>query len=298
MTEPTSQQPHDTPPGYVSGSVYARDLGGLVRYQTRPRPEGDDAATEQTIEEMRRLANDDSLTPQIQAAAAIATHGARTKREAAQGIFEYVKARVRFREDAAAAAPLAGLLAPEDAEVLIRPVDLLQMPTPAGDCDDFAMTTAALLIAAGLRPQYVTIAADPDSPHYSHVYTRALLPGGPLAMDTSHGRAIGWEARPTGKFKTWEFASMTKPSAMGAIDWGKIIEIGANAGSTIAVKRYAQPPVGTYSQGADGSVNYRQPANASALTFPGVNVGSSSTLVLVGGAVVLLIAVMSMGRGR
>lgn len=297
MTEPTSQPPHNTFTGRVSGSVYARELGGRVRYQTIERAEGDEAGTEQTINLMRRLASDDALTPQIQAAAAIATHGARTEREAAQGIFNYMKARVRFRDDATAARPLSGVLEPEDAEILIRPVDLLQMERPQGDCDDFAMSTAALLIAAGIRPQFVTIAADPASANYSHVFTRAHLPGGPIAMDTSHGRYMGWQARPTGKSKTWEFADMRQPS-LGAIDWGKIVEIGANAGAQIATKRYAQAPVGTYSQGADGSINFRQPANASALTFPGVNVGGSSTLLLVGGAAVLLFAFMAMGGRR
>ena len=50
------------------------------------------------------------------------------------------------------------------------------MPAPAGDCDDFSMLTAALLEASGIPWEFVTVAADRDSPgRFSHVYVRALV---------------------------------------------------------------------------------------------------------------------------
>jgi len=56
------------------------------------------------------------------------------------------------------AAPIAKQ--PELAEVLIRPVDLLAMRTPSGDCDDFSMLAAAMLRALGIRASFKTAAAD------------------------------------------------------------------------------------------------------------------------------------------
>lgn len=82
---------------------------------------------------------------------------------------------------------------------------------------------------------------------------------------------------------------------LGAIDWGKIVEIGTKTGAEIAKERWGQPPEGTYRQDPNGGVYYRQPAGASALSFPGVNVGldtgaSGGSLILIVGAVVLLFA--------
>lgn len=87
---------------------------------------------------------------------------------------------------------------------------------------------------------------------------------------------------------------------LGAIDWNQVVQAGVQAGTQIATARYAQPPVGTYQQKADGSVFYRQPENASALQFPGVQVGGSGgTLLLVAGvALVLLVVALNAGGGR
>lgn len=84
--------------------------------------------------------------------------------ELARAIFWYVKKAVRFRDD------------PDHDELLIAPAILLAMPTPEGDCDDFSMLTAALLEAARIPWEFVTVAADHDSPgRFSHVYVRALV---------------------------------------------------------------------------------------------------------------------------
>jgi hypothetical protein len=62
----------------------------------------------------------------------------------------------------------------------------------------------------------------------------------------------------------------------------------------VAVARYGQPPVGTYIQ-QGSNVVYRQPADSSALAFPGVgvNVGGTeigTSMILIIGAVILLFA--------
>lgn len=289
----------------AAGAVLHPGFAGVANYTTWSRPDDDDDATEQTINLMRTLAAADSQAPQIQAAAELATHGRQSAEAKAAGIFQWIKGRVAFKEDAETAAPLvAAGLVESDTELLIRPLDLIGMREPAGDCDDFSTLTAALLMAAGIPAEFVTIAADAEQPdNYSHVYTRALTPAGPIALDTSHGPYIGWEAAPVGKSRTWTVNPMnqtTNAPQLGEVpSWATdLFKIGAEAGAKIATTRYGQPPAGTYQQGADGSVLYRQQPGASALSFPGVGVGGSNggTFWLIVGAGVLGLLFLSMSR--
>ena len=269
---------------------------GAARYEVTPRPKTDEAATAQTVAAMYRLMRADATRPVVLRAATEATRGAAGQAKEAAAIWRWVKSRVRFREDAEAARPLAGLIDPDQAEVLIRPADLLTMPSPAGDCDCHAMLNGALLLSRGIEPELVTIAADPDYPDtYSHVYARARLAGGPLAMDTSHGQAPGWEAPAAGKSRTWRTTEM---SALGAIDWSKLLTTGVEATAKIATARYGQPPVGTYSQSAAGDIFYRQPANSSPLQFPGVQIGAGGGYVWILAAAGVLGLIMLMNARR
>ncbi len=300
MAITTPAQPRPTPSGALErrGRLYHPDFRGLVNYEIEPRPDDDDQATAQTIRRMWILIGVDAKSEIIRRAANQAAGTSPDPRKEVESIFAWVKRHVRFREDSAAVAPLAGLDA-AFAEVLIRPVDLLTMPQPQGDCDDFAMLTAALLLAVGIEPELVTIAADRSQPGtYSHVYARAILPGGAIALDTSHGMWLGWEAPTAGKSKIWRLHEMNQP-ALGAIDWNALIEVGANTAAKITTARYGQPPVGTYSQSAAGDIFYRQPANAAALAFPGIsaNIGGGYTWILVAVAVFAVVMLMSKGRG-
>jgi hypothetical protein len=127
--------------------------------------------------------------------------------EIARAIFAAVKQSVRLREDYEIcwAARLQGDVDCQSVEFLIDPERLLSMPEPQGDCDDFTMLTCAMLLAAGLGCEMVTIAADRVDPQrFSHVYAVALLPNGRrLAMDTSHGPAPGWESSVAYRKKGW-----------------------------------------------------------------------------------------------
>jgi hypothetical protein len=106
-----------------------------------------------------------------------------TATEKANRIFYWIKTHVAFREDP-----------PED-ELLIAPPALLAMRPPAGDCDDFAMLVATMLVAARVPASFVTVAADPeDRSKFSHVYVEAQTDQGPLALDASHGPYPGWSA--------------------------------------------------------------------------------------------------------
>jgi hypothetical protein len=254
--------------------------------------EDDELATAQTIRLMCQYAREDSRSPIVRTAAAAAARLAQgnSPGNIAAAVWAWIRQRVRFQLDSETAIPVTDT--PEAAELLIRPVDLLTMPQPAGDCDDQSMLCAALLRALGIDSSFKTVAAEAGSPDlYSHVYVIAHTPEGDLALDCSHGPFAGWEVEPAGKTRVWRIEDM---HGLGTIDWGKIIEIGTKAGADIATARYGQPPEGTYIQ-QGSNVVYRQPANASALSFPGVNVGldtgtSGGSLILIVGAVVLLFA--------
>lgn len=266
------------------------DFDGPVRYEAIERPDEDEAATADTIRVMCRVVREDSQDPIIRA---IADAAAGAGSNPIDGVFRWVRSHVRFREDAEAAAGLRGFN-PTDTEVLIRPVDLVRMPTPAGDCDDFSMLTAALLRALGIRAAFVTIAADPSQPDtYSHVY---VIAAGRIPMDTSHGPAPGWSAPAAGKSRTWEiddvFTRATRPGQLGETAWWQdLVKIGAQGGIDIA-KMYSTPS-GYYQQIGPGgtSITTRQSGTAPFTIPTTIGTGSSSLLVLGGAAVLLILLV-------
>lgn len=257
----------------------------------------DETATAQTIRLMAQYARDDSRSPIVRRAAAEAAGMATDNSPSAiaAAVWSWIRGHIRFQLDSTTAAPVTNT--PDQAELLIRPIDLLTMPQPAGDCDDQSMLCAAMLRALGIDSAFKTVAADASAPDlYSHVYVVADTPVGAIALDCSHGPHPGWEVRPAGKSRTWRIETMPQ---LGSIDWGSLLETGVKAGASIATARYGQPPEGTYIQQGNNVV-YRQPTGSSALAYPGVglNVGGSSTstsLLLIVGAVVLLFA---LGRNR
>lgn len=262
----------------------------------RPTPYDDETATAQTIGMMALLATLDSSAPQILQATQEATAGCTTDKHKAGGIFRWIKSRLHFVNDSDLSEQFDGK--PDQAEVLVRPVDLLAMPAPAGDCDDHSMLAAAMLRAAGIRCAYVTVAADPDSPDYSHVYVLVFTRGGDVVpLDASHGPRLGWEAPACGKRRVWpiEKEAMSKLSGLG-IDWttfSNVLDTGLNDATKILAPRYAVPQLnpGQYIQNAQG-VMYQQPAGSSALSFPGISLGNSGNDLLLLGGLVLVVALM------
>jgi len=263
---------------------------GVVQATVYAAPDDDDAATAQTIALMAQYVREDSRSPIVRRAAAEAAAAAKGNDVAAlaAAVWHWVRSRVRFIQDRVPAAAITAR--PELAELLIRPVDLLTMPEPAGDCDDQSMRWAAMLRALGIETAFRTVAADPQQPQfYSHVYVVAFGPAGEIPLDCSHGPKPGWEVQPAGKVRTWRIEQMQK---LGAIDWGKILEVGVQTGSEIAKARFGQPPAGTYIQrGSD--VIFRQPEGSGPFAFPGVGLqvgNQGGSLLLIIGAVVLLVA--------
>ena len=276
-----------------------------VRATVVEQPAADEARTQHTVTLMAAYVREDSRAPSVRQAAYDAISGLerRDPRAEAVAVWDWVRRRVRFLEDRKLASSLAGVDA-DEAEVLVRPVDLLAMPQPAGDCDDFSMLVASMLRALGIPASFRAVAADPAQPEtYSHVYVVAELPDGELALDASHGPRAGWEAPPAGKTRTWRIDEM--PSTLGGIeiDWGQLIEAGSQTGFDILKARYGQPPAGTYIQRTpQGEIFYRQPRNAPPYTFPGGGFGltpsNTTTLLLIVGAVVVLVLIMRRGGDK
>ncbi len=235
-------------------AAYHSAFHGPVMYTAEPRPAGadDELITAQTIARMIRYAIEDSKSPSVIHAAREAVSQARrqNRRGYAAAIHAWIRAHVRFVEDAELAQGIAS--DPSQAEVLVRPVDLLAMDDPQGDCDDFSMLCAAMLRAIGIGCAFKTVAANADDPaSYSHVYVIADV-GRPLALDCSHGPYAGWEAKPAGKTRLWPLEG--RMNGLGIIEgdnvdssdtswWQDLISQGVDISGDIFKARYGVPQV-------------------------------------------------------
>ena len=177
-------------------------LPGTLNWEARLTGDDPDEQVETTINMMARYVREDASSSEVQAEAEVA---APPDTDPIEGIFQYVKRLIRFQSDERTAEPLESHLAQIGLgdypviEVLIRPRDMVTWRSDTGtgqvgDCDDYAMLTAALLIALGIDAHFVTVAADPRQPGmYSHVYVAAYQQGKRIPLDTSHGEYAGWE---------------------------------------------------------------------------------------------------------
>lgn len=143
------------------------------------------------------------------------------------GNFYDVKRTIRFVPDDETARPFTSFARGQIIETLVRPVDMRIMRTPQGDCDDFAMTIRARMLALGIPCDFVTVAVDRDDPsRFSHVYAVADCSGGAcgphysgrVPLDASHGPFPGWECpNPYGKRAEWPGISLWKIAAGVAV---------------------------------------------------------------------------------
>ncbi len=124
-----------------------------------------------------------------------------SKEDLIEATFEYVKEKVTFVEDETVLNKLFNI--DNGVELLIKPSRLLSMNTPMGDCDDFSTLTKCLLMGMGISSSFTTVAADVDSPgKFSHVYVTDDETG--VAIDTSHGKYLGWEAPNISRKQIWQ----------------------------------------------------------------------------------------------
>lgn len=186
--------------------------GGPVSVQSaRTNPFNSDVSTAATIVIMRRLAHQYARDPSVAAVTAEAlSGGAYTQRDIACAIFHWIRSNVAFVEDETLMYAQLGV-APQhlDKELLIVPPVLLAMPQPMGDCDDFSLLTASMLMNAGVRAFFVTVAADPTDPRkFSHIYVCAQLAdeGSYICLDPGNrldGIPPGWEVERVTRKAIW-----------------------------------------------------------------------------------------------
>lgn len=168
-----------------------------------------DVSTIATIRILQKLARSYATDRSVRDVTAQALGGlfaGVSQRAQACAIFYWVRSHVRFVEDEQLLYEELGV-EPEnlDKELLIVPPVLLAMPQPMGDCDDFSLLTAAMALCAGIKPYYVTVAADANDPRkFSHIYVCVELAdeGGHLCLDAGNR----YEAIPPG----WESSHVTR----------------------------------------------------------------------------------------
>lgn len=187
----------------------AGTLPAGLRWEATVTGDDPDQQVADALSIMCRYVREDAHSPEVLAEAQrIIPRGA----DPIQAIFEHVRRWIGFRHDAELAEawqiPRAGDL--PVVELLIRPRDMVTFAadtgsSPQGDCDDYAMLTAALLNSQGIRANFVTVAADPSQPNqFSHVYVAAYPAGqGRIALDTSHGEYAGWETGNVTRLEEW-----------------------------------------------------------------------------------------------
>lgn len=176
-----------------------------------PAQQVDDA-----ISLMRQYVVEDSTSPEIIAdvQAAIAAYPYGYPCPIVDACWRWVKNHIRFQHDQTISSPIDELKNNPVIEVLIRPVDMSNIirggGQAVGDCDDFSMYLAAMLLCAGVDVAFATVAADPAAPtDYSHVYVVAYAGAGNghsmrIPVDASHGKFAGWEVENRfGRRKEW-----------------------------------------------------------------------------------------------
>lgn len=180
--------------------MISHPIWGEVRYEVTPVADDPDQQVAEVIGLMRGYVEQDYRSPAVTAQARNAMAGGG---EPVDAVFRHVKGQLSFVRDEVSALPIQPYHDIPIVEVLVRPVDMAALCEGggcrrSGDCDDYAMYAAALLMNLGVDVSFVTLAADAVDPNrYSHVYLAAYPDGrgGPrVAVDVSHGMYVGWEA--------------------------------------------------------------------------------------------------------
>lgn len=181
-------------------------------HRTPANPINTDISTSQTVSIIKQLAIASSKSAIVLSALHSATNnlsvGTTKQRVIARAIFYWIKSHVRFTEDEVLIWQGLGIDR-LDKELLIPPITLLNMKEPMGDCDDFSLLGASLLLAGGIPCSLITIAADTEDPEkFSHIYLKAYYMDEPQdtreqILDISHGSYPGWEYKAYTRKAEW-----------------------------------------------------------------------------------------------
>ena len=190
------------------GNVWGQPVGV---HSVRTNPYNNDVSTHATITQMRQYAHQCARHPVVVNAVIDALGGAaRSQRDIADALFYWVRHNVQFTEDEelmyeSLGVPIQSL----DKELLILPPVLLTMPQPMGDCDDYSLLLASMLLCCGMRPYFVTVAADADDLRkWSHIYVMTYLQdeGKYMCLDAGNRFPVvppGWEADKVTRKAIW-----------------------------------------------------------------------------------------------
>lgn len=200
----------------LSGTTNHPLLGEGLKYSAQVVGDHPDDQVNATIGLMSKYAWEDSSCHEIQTEAqALRQIYGNDPRSLVCGVWETVRGKIQFLRDESLAGPLESFLSHtyEDGspvtpvvEILIRPRDMYNLQFKMGDCDDYSMYAASLLVALGIPCCFVTIAGDQSNPNiFTHVYVSAYpTPSNRVAVDASHGPYCGWEVqRPGGRKQEW-----------------------------------------------------------------------------------------------
>lgn len=178
-------------------------------------PYNSDISTSDTIARMIQLSTSASHSPAIEGLL-ISWQPSLSKMngqmDVVRFVYGWVKRTITFTEDETLVKANLGftddiLNTPEGAmDLLIAPEVLLGMPQPMGDCDDYSMLLASLLMGLRFQTWFVTIAADESDPQrFSHVYVKTYIPdeGREVYLDASHGMYPGWESKKQFRKAEW-----------------------------------------------------------------------------------------------
>jgi transglutaminase-like putative cysteine protease len=131
-----------------------------------------------TMNAMRNLVRAAVRDPQqqIREAALSILRGVNSFSAQARTIQAWVQSTIEYRRD------------PPDVELVQTPQVTLQLK--AGDCDDQAVLTAALLQATGHPAQFIAVGLNGDP--LSHVLAQTLIGTQWVAVETIEKRGLGW----------------------------------------------------------------------------------------------------------
>jgi hypothetical protein len=221
----------------LSGTTNHPLLGEGLKYSAQVVGDHPDDQVNATIGLMSKYAWEDSSCPEIQAEAqALRQIYGNDPRSLVCGVWETVRGKIQFLRDESLAVPLESFMSRTYSdgspvtpivEILIRPRDMSNLQTSKmGDCDDYSMYSASLLIALGIPTCFVTIAGDQSNPNiFTHVYVSAYpTSSNRVAVDASHGPYCGWEVqRPGGRKQEWP----VNGSGGQVGNWGPVLAMAA-----------------------------------------------------------------------
>jgi len=147
-------------------------------------PQGDRGAY-QTLKIMKRIVNEAMRDIPVldTAKTIIRSVGGKDRSAQAVAIAEWVRPRLRFVRD------------PYGIETLHTPLFMLSRINTVGmyeaDCDDYAILSAALAKAVGLRTKFVVLGFHSAEHPFTHVYAMAETPQGWVPFDVSFGLPPG-----------------------------------------------------------------------------------------------------------